>query len=198
MKRLNACLLAVAALALCATSAHAVDLNGKKGIGYTDTITAVNGFNFQMGVGNLILEGVLGLTIASEKDDDAAGRDLSVGLGAHFQALRAESAAWTVGGRIDINNNINNTPKDADSPDGITEFGISIPTRVYWFPNKHISLHVETGIVLSFPPKAADSGETGRLGGVAQIPGVGTVPGPEGSGFGIFDVSSGMGMTFWW
>lgn len=192
MKRLNACLLAVAALALCATSAHAVDLNGKKGIGYTTTLDGINGFNFQMGVGNLILEGILGLTMATPKDFDAGGRDLSVGLGAHFQALRAESAAWTIGGRIEINNNIAPTPEGADSPDGITEFGLSIPTRVYWFPNKHIGLYVESGIQISFPPEAADSGETGNIGGPAAI------AGPESTGFAIFDASSGIGMSFWW
>ncbi|MGK0358754.1 MAG: hypothetical protein ACI9U2_001047 [Bradymonadia bacterium] len=192
MKRLNTCLLAVAAIALCASSAQAVDLDGKKGIGYTNTISGVNGFNFQMGVGNLILEGILGTTMATPKDFDAGGRDLSIGLGAHFQALRAQSAAWTVGGRIEINNNVNATPEGADSQDGVTEFGISIPTRVYWFPNKNISLHVESGIQISFPPKAADTGETGNIGGPASV------GGPESLGFAIFDISSGIGMTFWW
>ena len=190
MKRLNACLLAVAAIALCATSAHAVDLDGKKGIGYVKTINNVNGFNFQMGVGNLIIEGILGVTLASPKDSDGGFRDLSVGLGAHFQALRADAAAWTVGGRIDINNN---TPAyTGDAPDGATEFGIAIPTRVYWFPNKHISLFVETGIQIAFPPKTSDTGDNGNLGGA------GAGAGPEGTAFGIFDASGALGMTFWW
>lgn len=191
MKRLNACLLAVAAVALTASAAHAVDLDGKKGIGYTRTITNVNGFNFQMGVGNLVLEGILGFTMATPDGADAGGRDLSIGLGAHFQALRADAAAWTVGGRININNNVLPTPEGGEQ-DGITEFGISIPTRVYWFPNKHISLHVETGIQISFPPEAADTGETGNIGGPAAA------AGPKGTGFAVFDASSGIGMTFWW
>lgn len=184
MKRLNACLLAVAAVALCATSAQAVDLNGKKGIGYTDSLNGVNGFSFQMGVGNLILEGILGLTLDSPKDNDGMGRHLGLGLGAHFQALRAESAAWTVGGRINIGNLQPVTPKGADTPDGVTEFGLSIPTRVYWFPNKHISLHVESGIDIQFPPK-----EGAVTSGVAS---------PEGTAFTVFDFSSSVGMSFWW
>jgi hypothetical protein len=177
MKRL---LLAFAAIALCATSAHAVDLNSKKGIGYASTISGVNGINFQMGVGNLILEGILGVTMASEKDADQGLTNLGLGLGAHFQALRAEKAAWTVGGRLNVGY-LQPPVKDADA---ITEFGISIPTRVYWFPNKHISLHVETGIDLQFP------GEDGAV--------TSTVASPEGTAFLIFDVSSGIGMTFWW
>ena len=192
MKRLNACLLAVAAVAMTASVAHAVDLDGRKGIGSTTPINNVNGFNFQMGVGNLIIEGILGVTLATPKDFDAGGRDLSVGLGAHFQALRADKAAWTVGGRIDINNNVFPTGKGAPSQDGITEFGLSIPTRVYWFPNKNISLHVESGIQIAFPPKAADTGETGNVGGPASAGGA------ESTGFAIFDISSGIGMTFWW
>lgn len=177
MKRL---LLAFATIALCASSAHAVDLDGKKGLGYTQTIAGVNGLNFQMGVGNLILEGVLGLTQASEKDADQGLMNLGLGLGAHFQALRAEKAAWTVGGRLNIG--YNQPPvKDADA---ITEFGISIPTRVMWFPNKHISFHVETGIDIKIP------GEDGPV--------LGSVVGAEGTAFVLFDISSGLGMTFWW
>ena len=182
MKRFNACLLAVAAIALCATSAQAVDLDGKKGIGYTSTINGVNGFDFQMGVGNLIVEAIVGVTSASVKDADGGDLNLGLGLGAHFQALRAEKAAWTVGGRINIGYH---QPGYVGStaPDAVTEFGISIPTRVYWFPNKHISLHVESGIDLQFP------GEDGPV--VTGAP-------AEGTAFVIFDVSSGIGMTFWW
>ena len=183
MKRFNACLLAVAAIALCATSAQAVDLDGKKGIGYTSTINGVNGFDFQMGVGNLIVEAIVGATNASDKDADGGTTLLGLGLGAHFQALRADAAAWTVGGRINIGY-LQPGYTGGDAPDSITEFGISIPTRVYWFPNKHISLHVETGIDLQFP------GEDGAV--------TSTVASPEGTAFVIFDVSSGIGMTFWW
>lgn len=181
MKRL---LLAFAAIALCATSAHAVDLDGKKGLGYADTISGVNGLNFQMGVGNLVLEGVLGVTMAKADGEDSGATMLGLGLGAHFQALRAEKAAWTVGGRINIGYGQGSTPKGGDAPDAITEFGLSIPTRVYWFPNKHISLHVETGIDLQFP------GEDGAV--------IARNATPKGTAFVIFDYAAGMGMTFWW
>ncbi|MCA9524919.1 MAG: hypothetical protein KC549_01320 [Myxococcales bacterium] len=184
MKKFGLFALVVAASSLFVANAHAVDLNGKKGIGYTETINNVNGFNFQFGTGNLILEGILGLTMGSSKDADAMGRMLTLGLGGHFQALRAEAAAWTIGARINVGNAVGETPKGGDAPDGATEFGLSIPTRVYWFPNKHISLHVETGIDIQFPPKE------GAVTSNAAV--------PEGSTFAIFDFGTGVGMSFWW
>ena len=186
MKKLSLMALAVAASSLFAANAFAVDLNSKKGIGYTDTLNGVNGLNFQFGVGNIILEGILGISMDSPKDNDGMGRNLTLGLGGHFQALRAEQAAWTIGGRINIGNGQPVTPKGADTPDGVTEFGLSIPTRVYWFPNKHISLHVETGIDIQL---VGDKGAA--LGGFGGGQG-------EGTYFGLFDSSSSVGMTFWW
>ncbi len=194
MKKLSLMALAVAASSLFAANAFAVDLNSKKGIGYTDTLQrgGVNGLNFQFGVGNIILEGILGLSLTSPKfldasgkaqDNDGMGRHLTLGLGGHFQALRAEQAAWTIGGRINIGNAQAATPKGADTPDGVTEFGLSIPTRVYWFPNKHISLHVETGIDIQL---VGDKGAVYTNGG------------GEGTYFRLFDTSSSVGMTFWW
>ncbi|MEZ4469428.1 MAG: hypothetical protein R3F60_01230 [bacterium] len=181
MKKLGLFALVVAASSLFVANAHAVDLNGKKGIGYTDTLNGVNGFNFQFGTGNLIIEGILGLTHLSPKDNDAAGRDLTLGIGGHFQALRAEAAAWTIGGRINIGNHVD--PDLGQKPEAITEFGLAIPTRVYWFPNKHISLHVETGIDIQL---VGDKGT------------VYTDMGGEGTYFLVFDTSSSVGMTFWW
>jgi hypothetical protein len=189
MKKLSLMALVVAASSLFAANALAVDLNSKKGIGYTDTLNGVNGLNFQFGVGNIILEGILGVSLDSPKDNDGMGRNLTLGLGGHFQALRAEQAAWTVGGRINIGNRLPATPKGGDAADGATEFGISIPTRVYWFPNKHISLHVETGIDIQMAPELGDDGTGGPVFSGAS---------PEGSAFLIFDTSSSIGMTFWW
>ncbi|MEZ4463339.1 MAG: hypothetical protein R3F43_02165 [bacterium] len=74
-------------------------------------------------------------------------------------------------------------PIMGQKPEAITEFGLAIPTRVYWFPNKHISLHVETGIDIQL---VGDKGTvyTGMRG--------------EGTYFLVFDTSSSVGMTFWW
>ena len=184
MSRIRVVVLALLATAFTVSAAHAVDLNGKKGLGYAESINGANGIAFNYGLGNLFLEGMLGVTLDSPKDNDGMGRDLAIGLGAHFQALRAEEAAWTIGGRIAIANGVAVTPKGADAPDGVTQFGIDIPTRVYWFPNKHISLHAETGISLQFAPK-----EGNALGNLAT---------PDGSAFVIFDTTLRWGMTFWW
>ena len=189
MKKLSLMALVVAASSLFAANAFAVDLNSKKGIGYTNTLNGVNGLNFQFGVGNIILEGILGVSLDSPKDNDGMGRNLTLGLGGHFQALRAEQAAWTIGGRINIGNAVGvagdpaKNPSFVKEPESVTEFGISLPTRVYWFPNKHISLHVETGIDIQL---VGDKGAVYTNGG------------GEGTYFRIFDTSSSIGMTFWW
>jgi len=182
MKKLNLLALVVATSSLFAANAFAVDLNGKKGIGYVKTLNGVNGFDFQFGTGNLIIEGILGLSLDSPKDNDGMGRTLTLGVGGHFQALRAEAAAWTIGGRINIGNGQAPTPKGLDAPDGVTEFGLSIPTRVYWFPNKHISLFVETGIDIQL---VGDKGNVYTSGG-------------EGTYFKLFDTEGSVGMSFWW
>lgn len=178
-------LLALIAFGMTTAVAHAVPLNGKKGIGYAESIGGANGIAFNYGTGNLIIEGMLGLSRSTPKDVDGAGMNTGIGLGVHFQALRAEKAVWTVGGRVNIGMNSPVTPKGADAPDSSTQFGLDIPTRVYWFPNKHVSLHVETGISIYNTPKEGDVFGRGKAG-------------PEGSDIVFFDTSSSIGMTFWW
>ena len=170
-------------------TAHAIDINGKKGLGYAQSIGGANGIAFNYGVGNLIIEAMLGVSVDSPKDNEAVGHNLAVGLGAHFAALRAAEAAWTLGARINIGNSVPAKAKGAtEDPEGPTQFGVDIPTRVYWFPNKHLSLHIETGISLMFVPEEGAALRYAGSGGLAT----------EGSFFGIFDAATGMGMTFWW
>lgn len=174
MKKLALVLLA---LAVTVGTAHAVDINGKKGIGVASAIGGPGSFAFNYGTGNMNIEGLLGVDLAMPKDGET-GYTLKLGAGVHYHALRAEQAAWTIGGRVNIG--LNQPPiKDADS---VTQFGIDIPMRVYWFPNKNLSLHWEGGIAIAIE---------GDKGGVFTGNG-------EGNYIGLLSPFAGMGATFWW
>ncbi len=177
MSRIRVVLMALVAMAFTVGTAHAVDLNGKKGIGFAQSIGGPSGFAFDYGLGNLHLEALLGVPILMPEGGET-GYTLNLGLGAHFQALRTDAAAWTIGGRVNIG--LDQPPvKDADS---VTQFGIDIPMRVYWFPNKNISLHVEGGIAIQLE---------GDKGSVFGTPG-------EGTYISFLNPISAIGMTFWW
>jgi hypothetical protein len=170
---------AVAALGI--STASAVELNGKKGIGAATAIGGATGLAFNYGTGNLAIEGILSI------DNFVAGKDIdgvntiNLGVGAHFMALRADKAAWSVGGRINVGLG------KVGGPDGedVTQFGLDIPTRVYWFADEHVSLHFETGISVAM---AGDKG--GILNNKASA--------PESRDINIFGIQTGVGATFWW
>ncbi len=172
---------AVAALGI--STASAVELDGKKGIGAATAIGGATGLAFNYGTGNLAIEGILSV------DNFVAGKDIdgvntiNLGVGAHFMALRADKAAWSVGGRINVGMaKAGNNPKGED----ITQFGLDIPTRVYWFADEHVSFHFETGISIAM---AGDKG-----GGALNNKAVG----PESRDINIFGIQTGVGATFWW
>lgn len=124
---------AVAALGI--STASAVELDGKKGIGAAAGIGGVQGLAFNYGTGNLAIEGLLNAKLGLPKEGDMS-KDISLGLGAHFMALRADKAAFSVGGRLNFG-----VPNEGD-----TTIGLDIPTRVYWFADEHVSFHFESGI----------------------------------------------------
>ena len=189
MKKVRLVSISLFALVLSVSTANAVDVNGKKGIGYAAAIGGPAGLSFNYGVGNLMIEGILGVQYKSFKDDEPeAQTSIDLGIGAHFQVLRAESAAFTAGARVNIGTGKGSVPNDKGELEDITQFGIDIPTRVYWFPTKNISLHTEFGISLLFGP------EKGTLFGDVA---------PEGMNVHLFDGNGAgpfghMGMTFWW
>jgi len=124
---------AVAALGI--STASAVELDGKKGIGAAAGIGGVQGLAFNYGTGNLAVEGLLNAKMGLPKEGDST-TDINLGLGAHFMALRADKAAFSVGGRLSFG-----LPNEGD-----TTIGLDIPTRVYWFADEHVSFHFESGI----------------------------------------------------
>lgn len=179
-------------------AAQAIEVDGKKGLGYAAAIGGAQGLAFNYGVGNLIIEGILGLDYASYSvgDTDFSAFGVNLGVGAHFAALRAEQAAWTIGARFNLGYGgvgpqggpFAPDPEDAEEVQTVTQFGFDIPTRVYWFPNKHFSIHTEFGIAIKIGP------EDGVL-----FPGVVA----DGLAVEIFDnglagLVGGAGATFWW
>lgn len=199
MRKLSVLALAVAALVLGSVStASAVNLNGKKGIGYASAIGGADGLAFNFATGNLIIEGILGVHMVSPDDSDADKRtnNIRLGAGVHFQALRADEAALTVGGRLNIGfgNHLNGEPTaptdSGDDLESVSQIGIDIPVRVYWFPIKYFSMHMETGIsYISTPEK----GTTLAAAGAAGAKGSDIIIGGRG-GAGAF---GNIGFTFW-
>lgn len=199
MRKLS--LLALAVVAMVAASfstASAVPLNGKKGIGYARAIGGTDGLSFNYATGNIIIEGILGAHFISPDDSDADKRsnNIRLGVGVHFQALRADSAALTAGVRANLG--FGNTqasgaataPDDSGDPESVTQFGLDIPVRVYWFPIKYFSMHMETGIsVIMTPEKGATV-----AGGAAGAKGTDIIIGGGVGGVGSF---GNIGFTFW-
>jgi hypothetical protein len=165
---------AVAALGI--STASAVELDGKKGIGAAAGIGGVQGLAFNYGTGNLAIEGLLGVNALMPKEGDGMNTIL-FGAGAHFMALRADKAAFSVGGRL-------NLAMGKAGAEDVTQFGLDIPTRVYWFADEHVSLHWESGVSVKL---STDKGEVLPVGA-----------GPEGKAIGLFNVINQVGATFWW
>ena len=173
---------AAAVTALGVSTAQAGDLvDGKKGLGFTSAIGGPAGLAFDYGTGNLAIEGILGIDYFSPKDGDAA-KAIKLGAGAHFMALRAEKAAFSVGGRLNLGLG-DIRPAGATKSESVTNFGLDIPMRVYWFADEHVSLHVEGGIAVKM------------IGDKGSIFATGT---PEGTEMNIISPITGLGMTFWW
>jgi hypothetical protein len=170
---------AAAVTAFGVSAAQAGDLvDGKKGLGIASAIGGPTGLAFNYGTGNLAIEGILGVTYIAPDGGDAA-KTINFGAGAHFMALRAEKAALSAGGRLALG-------MGDVAGESITQFGLDIPVRVYWFADEHFSLHFETGIsVVMVPEKGA------IYGGAA---------GPKGMEIGIVNAAplSNVGATFWW
>jgi len=172
---------AVAALGI--STASAVELDGKKGIGAATAIGGTSGLAFNYGTGNLAIEGILSVdNFVPGKDADGVNT-INLGVGAHFMALRADKAAFSVGGRLNLGMGKSMTDKD------VTQFGLDIPTRVYWFADEHVSFHFESGI--SVKMAGEDGGIASRSNPLMTAP-------AESRDINIFGIQSGVGATFWW
>ncbi len=184
-------LLLAAAPALAEGNRAPAEVDGKKGVGYARSIGGTSGLAFNYGLtAHLLAEGLLGIRyVAYESEEVDPEFWLDLGVGAHFQILQAEQAAFSAGGRV----NVMTGPAGEDSdgaPVDVTQFGVDIPLRVWWWPGEHISLHVETGIAFMFGPDDGVVTSDGRLV-------------PKGMVIAIFDnfgtdLFGHIGLTFWW
>ncbi len=156
MKKIHLILLAIATVSLCAGTAHAIDIDGKKGIGYAQAIGGPAGLAFNYGLGNMAIEGILGIDYNAPDEGDAV-TSINLGVGVHFAALRASNAAFTVGGRLNLGTGKGAAGVDdmgnATEAKDVTQFGLDIPMRVYWFADKNFSLHFEQGIAVVMGPE---------------------------------------------
>lgn len=177
--------------ALAAPTRAPAELQSKKGIGYARAIGGTSGLAFLYGITNhLMVEGLLGIqyvTFEDEAQDPEFRLDLA--LGAHFQILQAERAAFSAGGRLNVFTGPGGTDAEG-APTDVTQFGVDIPLRVWWWPDERISLHVETGVAFLFGP---DDG---------VIEGGGTLQ-AKGMLINVFDnldrdIFGHIGLTFWW
>lgn len=167
------------------------ELQGKKGIGYARAIGGPSGLSFLYGItDHLMVEGLLGIQYVSYEDEATQSQFwLDLALGAHLQILQAEQAAFTAGARL----NIFTGPvgQDADgAPADVTQTGVDIPLRAWWWPDEHISFHIETGISFLFGP------DGGVIAGQGQLE-------PNGMVINVFDNLNAdafghIGLTFWW
>ncbi len=178
-------LFSLVALFACISAANAeLPTTGKLGLGYADTISGLNGLTIGYGVAkNMRLEGMIGMSFDSPKDNDGMGHNIGFGLGFFFDAMRSNEAAFTVGARLDVGMTKPHKEKGGQDPDGSTELDIDIPVRIDYFPTKNVSFHLETGIGIHMIPKEGEAlGHTSK---------------GEGNYFSIFDIGTGFGMTYW-
>lgn len=173
------------------TNRAPAELAQKKGIGYARAIGGPSGLSFAYGLtDHLIVEALLGIRyVAFESEETDPQFWLDLGAGVHFQILQAESAAFSAGGRVNVLTGPAGTDSDG-APIDVTQFGVDIPLRVWWWPDKHISFHVETGVAFQFGPEDGVITPEGRLE-------------PKGMLISVFDnfgsdVFGHIGLTFWW
>lgn len=166
--------------------AEAVPLDGRYGVGYAQAIGGPAGLAINLGLGNFIVETLLGFQYESFGDTGrASALGLNAGVGGHFQVLRAQRASLTAGARL----NLLTGRADAATGQGTTDvfqWGVDLPVRVYWFPDEHLSIHSEFGLSLQLGP--ADGVLTDGL----------TPNGFKLDGFGGTSFFGGLGLTFWW
>lgn len=187
-------------LACLCSSAQASDIDRRKGLGYAGAIGGPTGLAFSYGVGNLSLETIIGFSRFAFADDEPKPiLFIAAGLAAHFQLLSAENAAVTIGGRFNIGTGtaavtLRDTSgiRQATEQQEITQFGFDVPLRVYWFPDRHISIHTEFGLAVYMGPEDAVLFDVSDGDAQLEPAGLAIVAFRHAAPFGQ------LGLTYWW
>ena len=180
--------------------ANASEFDGRRGVGFASAIGGPSGLAIGYGVGNLFLEGIVGVSrYESGSDTNEASTIVGLGLASHFQILRSRYAALSIGARF----NLGAGSADAESIDGsaigqgesqeVTQAGFDLPMRIYWFPDRHVSIHTELGLaVLIAPSDGVLFGANDANGRSVERDGI-ALHAFRGS-----EPAGKLGLTFWW
>ena len=182
------------------TSAWAVDIDRKTGLGVASAIGGPTGLAASYGVGALKLEALLGASRISFADSNqGAATFFATGVGGHFFLLSSQHAALSIGARFNVGTGTasvtvadSSGTRESTEQQDVTQFGVDVPMRIYWFPTRHVSIHTEFG--LAFAMGADDAVIFNFSEGDIQLA-------PQGLAIVAFRNSSPfslVGMTYWW
>jgi hypothetical protein len=188
----------VATLASC-TLANAKDVDRSKSIGYAESIGGPKGLSFGIGLGDSHLESIFGGSYFSGNSISQA-TFLTAGLGVHYHLLRAHSASFSVGARMNVGSGSIVTSTTSEQgletqirSTDIVQWGFDIPFRIYWFAAKSLSIHTEFGLAMLIGPEGGTIfGNAPRNGFTLQSNEILLRIFEGDNAFGR------LGMTFWW
>jgi hypothetical protein len=200
-------LLVALAIITVTNTATAKDMNGKFGVGYTQTIGGVGGFAFRYwATQNIGIELDFGLSFVNS-DGDRSTTEFVAAVGLFYALVQHRSTNLLIGIRGDVgfrsqpaestpvlvadgvDNQSSSTTTEASS--GILQFNLEFPLMVEYFFTDTFAINLTVGIVLIFVP---DGGAT-----VLNTLGPGTVAATDtfGVGIGAGGLLGSAGFTFY-
>ncbi len=164
MKRLASVAILLGAL-LAASPAGARNMNGKFGVGYSQTLGGVSGIQLRYFVKDFAIEGTIGLDLFKPKDMDPR-TSVKGALGVVYNFARFEIANLGVGVRGDVGwrngeaiaaglrSKCLDKATDASTCNGITadsawQFNVEIPLVAELFFTDHLSVNLQAGVLFT-------------------------------------------------
>ena len=201
--RLGRAVLAVAAAGVLAPApAVAKDLNGKFGLGFTQTLAGVSGVHFRYWITRAWgLETAVGLSLIT-RDQNTTATDLDAAVAVLYSFVQRRQANLSVGLRVDLGFrsapeavpvrvsaafNQQGSTRVVEADDVILQVAIEIPFQVEFFPSDNFAIHLAVGFTFSFVPTEGNILDTG----------VDLKPGEFEFGFGKGGILGSAGFTFY-